>query len=127
MGEITIHVTDLKILSKSIRPLPVVKEVTDAKGDKTTYDARPNKAAFMYDDGMGNLLGFGSGRVNYETGEINFTALPDAEFVVNLIHKSAHAGGVNADTTSGKNTIQSIGARCVNPKLNTTVKVLAYN
>ena len=43
MGEITIHVTDLKILSKSIRPLPVVKEVTDAKGDKTTYDAFSNK------------------------------------------------------------------------------------
>ena len=43
MGEITIHVTDLKILSKSIRPLPVVKEVTDNKGDKTTYDAFSNK------------------------------------------------------------------------------------
>ena len=43
MGEITIHVTNLKILSKSIRPLPVVKEVTDAKGDKTTYDAFSNK------------------------------------------------------------------------------------
>jgi len=43
MGEITIHVTDLKILSKSIRPLPVVKEVTDDKGDKTTYDAFSNK------------------------------------------------------------------------------------
>ena len=36
MGEITIHVTDLKILSKSIRPLPVVKEVTDDKGDTYT-------------------------------------------------------------------------------------------
>jgi len=43
MGEITIHVTDLKILSKSIRPLPVVKEVTDDKGDKTIYDAFSNK------------------------------------------------------------------------------------
>ena len=43
MGEITIHVTDLKILSKSIRPLPVVKEVTDDKGDKITYDAFSNK------------------------------------------------------------------------------------
>ena len=99
----------------------------DTVYDKTTYDSMPNKIAFMYDDGMGNLKGIGNGKVNYETGEINFTALPDAEFVVNLIHKSAHAGGVNSDTTSGKNTIQSIGARSVNPKLNTTVKVLAYN
>ena len=95
--------------------------------DKTTYDSMPNKIAFMYDDGIGNLKGVGSGKVNYETGEINFTSFPDAEFVVNLIHKSAHAGGVNSDTTSGKNTIQSIGARSVNPKLNTTVKILAYN
>ena len=81
----------------------------------------------MYDDGQGNLTGAGSGRINYETGEIRFTALPNAEFVLNLIHKSAHAGGVNSDTASGKNTIQSIGARSVNPKLNTTVKILAYN
>ena len=95
--------------------------------NRTTYDASPNKSAFMYDDGQGNLLGAGSGRINYETGEIRFTALPNAEFVLNLIHKSAHAGGVDPDISTGKNTIQSIGARSVNPKLNTTVKILAYN
>jgi hypothetical protein len=99
----------------------------DTVFDRTTYDSSPNKAAFMYDDGQGNLLGAGSGSINYETGEVRFTALPNANFVVNLIHKSAHAGGVNADTASGKNTIQAIGARCVNPKLNTTIKILAYN
>ena len=99
----------------------------DTVYDRNTYDASPNKAAFMYDDGQGNLVGAGSGRINYETGEIRFTALPNAEFVINCIHKSAHAGGVNSDTASGKNTIQSIGARSINPKLNTTVKILAYN
>ena len=99
----------------------------DTVYNRTTYDASPNKAAFMYDDGQGNLTGAGTGRINYETGEVRFTALPNAEFVLNLIHKSAHAGGVNSDTASGKNTIQSIGARSVNPKLNTTVKILAYN
>tara|TARA_R100000808_G_scaffold3783_1_gene13007 strand:+ start:4310 stop:5866 length:1557 start_codon:yes stop_codon:yes gene_type:complete len=95
--------------------------------DRATYGASPNKSAFMYDDGQGNLIGAGSGRINYETGEIDFTSLPNAEFVVNLIHKSAHAGGVNADTADGKNTIQSIGARSINTKLNTTIKVIAYN
>ena len=99
----------------------------DTVFDRNTYDASPNKAAFMYDDGQGNLVGAGSGRINYETGEIRFTGLPNAEFVINCIHKSAHAGGVNSDTASGKNTIQSIGARSINPKLNTTVKILAYN
>ena len=99
----------------------------DTVFDRNTYDESPNKSAFMYDDGQGNLVGAGSGRINYETGEVRFTALPNAEFVLNLIHKSAHAGGVNSDTASGKNTIQSIGARSINPKLNTTVKILAYN
>ena len=99
----------------------------DTVYNRTTYDASPNKAAFMYDDGQGNLSGAGTGRINYETGEVRFTALPNAEFELNLIHKSAHAGGVNSDTASGKNTIQTIGARSVNPKLNTTIKILAYN
>ena len=99
----------------------------DTVYNRITYDASPNKSAFMYDDGQGNLLGAGSGRINYETGEIRFTSLPNANFVINCVHKSAHAGGVNSDTASGKNTIQTIGARSVNPKLNTTVKILAYN
>tara|TARA_Y100001973_G_scaffold18254_1_gene26664 strand:- start:795 stop:2339 length:1545 start_codon:yes stop_codon:yes gene_type:complete len=107
---------------------PVAAELPDdTVFDRTTFDESPNKPAFMYDDGEGNLVGIGNGRINYETGEIRFTALPNAEFVLNVIHKSAHAGGVNADTTDGKNTIQSIGARSINPKLNTTVKILAYN
>ena len=54
-------------------------------------------------------------------------AMPNAEFVVSCIHKSAHAGGINADTASGKNTIQSIGARSISSKLNTSIKILAYN
>ena len=99
----------------------------DTVYDKETYDASPNKSAFMYDDGQGNLIGAGTGRINYETGEIRFTSLPNANFVLNVIHSSAHAGGVDANTTNGKNTIQQIGARSVNPKLNTTIKILAYN
>ncbi len=38
-GEISVHVKDFKILSKSLKPLPVVKEVIDEKGNKKTYDA----------------------------------------------------------------------------------------
>ena len=43
MGETTIHVTSLKVLSKSVRPLPVVKETTDEEGDSTKYDVFNNK------------------------------------------------------------------------------------
>lgn len=38
-GEISIHVTSLKVLSKSLRPLPVVKEKKDDAGNTITYDA----------------------------------------------------------------------------------------
>ena len=107
---------------------PVAAKVADdTVYDKETYDASPNKAAFMYDDGQGNLKGAGSGRINYETGEIRFTSLPNANFVLNLIHKSAHAGGVENSNLAHRNSIMFIGARSVNPKLNTTVKILAYN
>lgn len=38
-GEISIHVTEFKLLTKSLRPLPVVKEVVDEQGNKQVYDA----------------------------------------------------------------------------------------
>jgi lysyl-tRNA synthetase, class II len=38
-GEISIHVTSLTVLSKSLRPLPVVKETVDDKGNVTRHDA----------------------------------------------------------------------------------------
>lgn len=38
-GEMSLHVQQLTVLSKSLRPLPVVKETTDEKGNKVTHDA----------------------------------------------------------------------------------------
>lgn len=38
-GEISIHVTSMKVLTKSLKPLPVVKEATDEAGEKKTWDA----------------------------------------------------------------------------------------
>ncbi|UYZ57380.1 lysine--tRNA ligase [Hymenobacter latericus] len=40
VGETSVHVTSFKLLSKALRPLPVVKErVDEATGEKITYDA----------------------------------------------------------------------------------------
>jgi lysyl-tRNA synthetase class 2 len=40
VGEISVHVTELKLLAKALRPLPVVKEkVDEATGEKVVYDA----------------------------------------------------------------------------------------
>jgi lysyl-tRNA synthetase class 2 len=38
-GEISIHVTAFKVLSKSLRPLPVVKETVDEQGNVHKHDA----------------------------------------------------------------------------------------
>ena len=38
-GEISIHVTTLTVLAKSLRPLPVVKETIDEKGNVIRHDA----------------------------------------------------------------------------------------
>ncbi|XOV93396.1 MAG: lysine--tRNA ligase [Bacteroidota bacterium] len=39
MGEISIHVQELTLLSKSLHPLPIVKETEDETGQKITHDA----------------------------------------------------------------------------------------
>ncbi len=39
VGEISIHVTELTLLSKSLRPLPIVKETEDEEGNKKLHDA----------------------------------------------------------------------------------------
>ncbi|MEQ8424890.1 MAG: OB-fold nucleic acid binding domain-containing protein, partial [Cyclobacteriaceae bacterium] len=38
-GEVSIHVSSFKILSKSLRPLPIVKETMDEGGKVTLHDA----------------------------------------------------------------------------------------
>lgn len=39
VGELSIHVTEFKLLTKSLKPIPVVREVEDEQGNKKTYDA----------------------------------------------------------------------------------------
>ena len=38
-GEISIHVKEMKVLTKSLRPLPIVKETTDIDGNVVAHDA----------------------------------------------------------------------------------------
>lgn len=39
VGETSVHVTELKVLTKSLKPLPIVKETTDESGNKQLHDA----------------------------------------------------------------------------------------
>lgn len=38
-GEVSIHVTDFKVLAKALRPLPIVKETQDDQGNTVLHDA----------------------------------------------------------------------------------------
>jgi lysyl-tRNA synthetase class 2 len=42
-GEISVHVKSLKLLAKSLRPLPIAKEVEDEQGNKTVFDQFADK------------------------------------------------------------------------------------
>ena len=42
-GEISVHVKDLQLLAKSIRPIPIPKEVIDENGNKIIYDQFSDK------------------------------------------------------------------------------------
>ncbi len=39
VGELSVHVTELKLLTKSLKPLPIVKESEDESGNVRTHDA----------------------------------------------------------------------------------------
>lgn len=39
VGETSVHVTELTVLTKSLKPLPIVKETTDEDGNKQLHDA----------------------------------------------------------------------------------------
>lgn len=99
----------------------------DTLFDPVTYEENPNIGAFMYDDGNGNLVGAGTGSINYETGAVDFTSFPNAEYVVSATYLSAHSGGTNVSTANGHNHLTSVGARSTNQKLNAKIKVIALN
>ncbi|MBA4250250.1 MAG: lysine--tRNA ligase [Chlorobiaceae bacterium] len=42
-GEISVHVTKLSLLTKSIRPIPIAKEIIDEQGNKTIFDQFSDK------------------------------------------------------------------------------------
>lgn len=93
--------------------------------DPVTYATIKNTGAFLLDDGMGNLRGAGgSGTINYETGEINLNAYPNAEFVVSANTQAAHSGGIEVSSTT-INSITAIDARSCNQKADTEIRIIS--
>ncbi len=50
MGEVSVHAQQIEILSKSVRPLPIVKEKIDDKGNKILYDPFADKDCAIVSD-----------------------------------------------------------------------------
>ena len=82
-----------------------------------------NVANMAYDDGYGVIKGVANGTLNYETGAINFTGKPNAEFTVAVSYGSSQSGGNRFSTDDG-NCITAISARSVNSKIDTTIEVI---
>ena len=93
---------------------------SDTKASSLTGTDVGNTDAFMYDDGRGNLIGKGSGTINYDTGAISFITYPDSEFVVSAIYGSAMSGKLNSDV---KNVIEEIKVQSMNSKVEGKVEI----
>ena len=100
----------------------------DTVRDRDSYKERPNTGVFVVDNGRGSLAGGGiTGNINYETGAIYFTGAPTrGEFVVSASHDAVHSGGLNKDSGT-QNCITNVGARSVNSKIRTSIRILAFN
>ena len=98
----------------------------DTVRDSKTYEEVKNVQGFMTDNGRGILSGIGNGRINYETGEIDFTAFPNSEFVITATYNSVQCGGIDT-STNGFNTITSVSGRSMNSKMDAKLKVIVYN
>ena len=86
----------------------------------------PNRSVFFYDDGHGNIKGTAQGRINYQTGAMDFVGFPNAEFAITANYDSAHGGGNNSGTNT-QNMIVEIAARSCNSKLNTPIEIVAFD
>ena len=94
--------------------------------DSITYLKTPNLKEMCYDDGMGNLLGMATGKINYETGAFHFEGAPaNAEFEISLAHGSPFSGKLDT-AKEDANVITAIHGNVINQNLTGELKVTIY-
>ena len=99
--------------------------------DTRTGSAYTNTDAFLYDNGIGDLIYKGSivGSIVYLTGAIEWVipSLPNAQFVINAHYDSAFSGGLKVTDTNFDNGLEDIFARSVNSKIDANIGVYIFN
>ena len=112
---------------------PILAKIEDAVASRLPDDTYAsvvsatsvgNTDAFMYDDGKGNLIGKGSGSINYDSGAIAFTSYPNTEFVVSAVYGSAMSGAMSSDV---KNVIEEVKVQSLSSKIQGKVNVQVEN
>ena len=115
--------TTTEIFAQAIGRFPTAAKLQAAVAAKlpndnisntVTGESLSNDDVFMYDDGNGRLVGKGSGSINYDTGAIDFTSYPNAEFVISASFGSALTGALNADY---KNVVEEVKVQSLNNKI----------
>ena len=102
----------------SVQGAVAAKLPDDVVYDRDSYDEYSNVNEFMWDDGLGRLKGVGNGTINYETGDVNFIAFSNAEFVISVSHSSGLAGRASS---TASNVIEKVYARSANAKVKTRI------
>ena len=99
--------------------------------DIRTSSAYTNIDAFLYDNGIGDLIYKGSivGSIVYLTGAIEWAipSLPNAQFVINAHYDSAFSGGLKINDNNFDNGLEDIFARSVNSKIDANIGVYIFN
>ena len=99
--------------------------------DIRTSSAYTNTDAFLYDNGIGDLIYKGSivGSIVYLTGAIEWAipSLPNAQFVISAHYDSAFSGGLKIRNNNFDNGIENIFARSVNSKIDANIGVYIFN
>lgn len=88
--------------------------------DDVTFAEIPNMKNIIYDNGLGELMEGDRmvGRINYETGALDFTCnYPFSQFDVSVFHSSPFSGKRDADEAERANALKAIHATVHNKKM----------
>mgnify|MGYP003675165119 CR=1 FL=1 len=124
----------VRLLAQQNGRIPALANIKGAVASKLPPDTIidengvtiPNRLAFFYDDGKGNINGSATGTINYDTGAFTISGISNAHFTITANYDSAHGGG-NRTAANTQNLITEISARSCNSKIYAPVQVLAFN